>query len=716
MNDNDIKKALSSAEVPEELEPQNIKAMLDEKNSLIKRKKIRHRSLIRIVSAVAACAVISTFAFNLAQNKNSIKPIPIIDQNSTMSSAKEAKENAAEVKQLSYMKGASDYKQIYSCFSTEKNNKKSFIGSAIDKIKGSENKSLDTYNGTENFAASDKMTETDGASSDSAANNHDYTDTFNQESDVYEADIVKTDGNRIYYSSYNKVNVASVDKGKFTGTYSINPLNDLNLNQNVSANINDMYLFNGKLVVILSTYTNNFSDGCDDVVACSLDSSTVYAVVYSVNSETPKLLSFYRQDGSYNDVRMINNSLYIVTNSYSGYCNTIKNESDIDAYIPKYYVGDKESYIPAENILLPQQPIKDMSQLAYTIIGGIDVSSDTINEVDIKALADYSGSIYCSKDNLYVTVGYEGTAITRFALSDGLVTPSACTEIDGYVNDQFSMSEYNGYFRIATSSYGNNILVDTYSESAQNSQNEETNNVYVLDMNLNVVGKSADFGKSENIKSVNFNGNLAYVVTYEQTDPLFAIDLSNPQSPTILDDYKINGYSTYMQKWGDNLLLGFGVNADENGIENGIKATMFDTSDPSQLKEAGSLTLTYDGAVDNTNYEYGGSLSSSACYDRKQLFINSDKNLIGFPVNEYSFNYGDSENYQEICKNKYVFYSYSDGQFNLCGEIDSPDGSDTSAFDRAVMIDGIMYAVSGNRFTSADTVSFTTIDTIEWAS
>ena len=104
MNDNDIKKALSSAEVPEELEPQNIKAMLDEKNSLIKRKKIRHRSLIRIVSAVAACAVISTFAFNLAQNKNSIKPIPIIDQNSTMSSATEAKENAAEVKQLSYMK------------------------------------------------------------------------------------------------------------------------------------------------------------------------------------------------------------------------------------------------------------------------------------------------------------------------------------------------------------------------------------------------------------------------------------------------------------------------------------------------------------------------------------------------------------------------------------------------------------------------------------
>ena len=296
--------------------------------------------------------------------------------------------------------------------------------------------------------------------------------------------------------------------------------------------------------------------------------------------------------------------------------------------------------------------------------------------------------------------------ITRISVSGGSITPVASGTVEGYVKDQFSMSEYDGYFRIATTinkwTDNSNFFTDMLG-IATDSEHIQDNRVYVLDMDLNEVGCVSGFGENETIKSVNFSGNMGYVVTYEQTDPLFAIDLSNPAEPFITDEFKILGYSTYMQNWTDGLLLGFGVDADENGIENGVKIVMFDNSDPYNLQEVGLY------AINRTDNNY---ISSPATWERKQLLIAPEKNIIGIPLSIYS--YDDNEDVS-----KYMFFEYADGEFVPKGEIAktlSYDDkySDLCYYDRALYIGGYVYVVSADKFVSADIDTITIKDEVDF--
>jgi uncharacterized secreted protein with C-terminal beta-propeller domain len=371
-----------------------------------------------------------------------------------------------------------------------------------------------------------------------------------------------------------------------------------------------------------------------------------------------------------------------------------------EAYIPSYTYGEECTLIAPDDIILPDDETEDYQSLRYTIVGSLDLNTEgEISPVDIKAIAGFYGNIYCSADNLYTASGWQNTTITRFALSSGMISPEASGEVIGRVNDQFSMSEYDGYFRIATT---HEIWEEErYTESVAISRTGTENYVYVLDMNLNQVGYITDFGKDESIKSVNFNGNLAYVVTYEQTDPLFAIDLSNPSEPVILDEYKLLGYSTYMQQWDDGLLLGFGEDADEDGVEIGVKLVMFDNSDPYNLSEAGVYAM---DRSDENEWIY-----SYAVWERKALLIAPEKNFIGVPVytsywSEYEYSSSDS----------YKFFSYENGEFIFKGEILIEDGEYYDGELRAVYIGDYVYVLSGGEFISADMATISVKDKVEF--
>ena len=249
------------------------------------------------------------------------------------------------------------------------------------------------------------------------------------------------------------------------------------------------------------------------------------------------------------------------------------------------------------------------------------------------------------------------------------------------------MSEYNGFFRIAATHEKYVVMGDAEYDITEYQQSNIKNYIYVMDMDMNVVGSVSDFGNGETIKSVNFNGDKAYVVTYMQTDPLYAFDLSDPKNPVALDEFKITGYSTYMQKWSDGLLLGFGISADENGFEQGLKLTMFDNSDPENLKAVSSFEM-----IDKDDSFY----YSEACWERKALLIDSEKNIIGFPVTEYNYS-------NEGREYSYAFYSFENGQFVSKGQIKSF----AAELRRAVIIGDYVYAVSDRQFKSADIASFT---------
>ena len=134
------------------------------------------------------------------------------------------------------------------------------------------------------------------------------------------------------------------------------------------------------------------------------------------------------------------------------------------------------------------------------------------------------------------------------------------------------MDLYNGYFRVAVTT-------------------EQANALYVLDSALQTVGSVEGFAEDEEIRSVRFIGNTGYVVTFEQTDPLFVIDLADPANPVIKGEVKLPGFSAYLHPVGEALLLGVGYGGTEEGLDDSAKLSLFDVSDPANPREIHSLVV-----------------------------------------------------------------------------------------------------------------------------
>lgn len=689
-NDKNIKKILESEKIPSELEPESVKIMLDKFAGKQKRKITVKRRMMKIMPVAAAFVVtLSTLAvYSLSVNHDFDK-------------CDDVPEMSDETVELESLKSAEDYSDVYNYFKQAE--KKSYAAEYADEVMDEAADGIETGG----IAGEEEVGMGVNGSSDnsySGSSQTDYSDTYNQEEGVLEADIVKTDGNYIYYANGDTVNAAVVSNGNFLANYQI---------QRVNENIEDMYLYNNMLIIISD---ENYCYG-DDMCDYAFIEDTKTCVSFYSTVDSPELMYTYTQDGWYNDVRLTSDGyMYLITNDEKYYDSEDLTADDYQLYIPKYTVNGSEKYVESGCIMIPDYYPDDFySYFSFTNISAFNLNgTDICQPTDIKAIAGYSDTIYCSSENLYVTFGYEDTEITRFAISEGTIIPQASGKVKGYVRNQFSMSEYDGYFRIA-------VTEDTWRDSWSffgmefGSDTDYNNTVYVLDMNLNTVGSITDFGLNETIKSVNFSGDKAYVVTFRQTDPLYAIDLSNPQNPVIMDEYKINGYSSYMQKWGDGLLLGFGPNADEDGIVDGVKLTMFDNSDPDNLKELSTVEVTAQS--DN---EY---ISSDASWERKALIIDPEKNIIGFPVRKESWTtdyYDDDYDYDEYSREYfyeeyYAFYSFENGSLKPLGNIYYDQQANEeyySAFDRAVIIGDYVYLLSGTQFKSADIQTFTDVKSV----
>lgn len=762
INDRKLRELLESEEVPEELSPENIKIMLDGKTPAKKRKKISVAG--RITAAAAACAVIIGATAGTLHFVNRNTPPHVIQYHPHESDMiKKSTENIrTEQINAPYMNGAESYEQIYKLLekSNKEYNRQRKSGTGRFYINGADNDDImieetaDAESSAESFEIYDDYTQSDGAD-----NNHfssgadgidgepitepqteqeqdsgDYSDTYNQEENVLEADIVKTDGEKIYYLTNNYytdydysshmnsvpvINIASVDNGSFTDSIQLDAAPALNLGDDWESDIsvNDMYLYNDMIAVIGSVYSYKmiYEEEYYD------DEYKSYYMPYSYEYENRCFVSFYTknaeligtywQDGSYSDVRISPDGyMYLVSTYNSVSFDDIGTYENIRKYIPECGVDDSIECMPPEDILLPENELDNGTNMSYTIIGSIDLTvSAQFNPVDSKALAGYTGSLYSSAGNIYTAVGWQDTDITRISVNGGNIVPSASCTIEGYVKDQFSMSEYNGYLRVAATvdkwTDNSNFFTDML-DIATESEHISDNRVYILDMDLNQVGFVGGFGENETIKSVNFSGDMGYVVTYEQTDPLFAIDLSDPAEPFITDEFKILGYSTYMQNWTDGLLLGFGIDADENGIENGIKLVMFDNSDPYNLQETGLY------AINRNENSY---VSSTGTWERKSLLIAPEKNLIGIPVSIYEWDNYDDE-YSSSDTSRYMFFSYENGEFIPKGEISRiiDYTENNSVYDRAVYIGDYVYVLSADKFVSADIETITVTDEIDF--
>ncbi len=179
------------------------------------------------------------------------------------------------------------------------------------------------------------------------------------------------------------------------------------------------------------------------------------------------------------------------------------------------------------------------------------------------------------------------TPLFAFALVGLDTTYVASGEIEGTIADRWSMDAVDGSLRVAvgpSSETGNfNSVLTLREEDAQ----------------LVEEGRVDKLGVDEQIKSVRWFDDLAIVVTFRQTDPLYAIDLTEPGTPTLLGQLKISGFSEYLHPLGEHRLIGVGQDASRRGVSRGAQAALFDVTDlgnPRQLDVVRYAKQTQAGA------------------------------------------------------------------------------------------------------------------------
>lgn len=435
----------------------------------------------------------------------------------------------------------------------------------------------------------------------SAITEKEHSDTNLQVAGVQEADIVKTDGRYIYALSKAMLTIVEVDNGK------LSKVAELALEQNGYAE--SMYITDNRLVVergdvkIGDTVWNTFVE------------------VYDITDRTaPRLLNDFGQSGYRVTSRMVGDVLYTVS-EYSIYKTPA--EDQITTYVPSVCVDDVVAPLAVKDILVCSS---DSAVCTYMVVSGFDTAA--VRQISQKSLLGYGDIVYCNTENLYLA-GYthietensriNATQLHRFSLNDGDIRLEATGTVEGSLLNQFSMDEYEGHLRLVTTKSGTIWKEDAATATVTATNIATSQNLYVLDDDLTIVGQIDDLAPGERVYSVRFTGDIGYFVTFRQTDPLFAADLSDPKQPKILSALKIPGFSEYLHPFTDDLLLGLGRDADENGVQSGsLKLSMFDVSDPADVTEAHTLLL------EDCHY-------SVAEYDHRAILVDAQRNLIAFP-------------------------------------------------------------------------------------
>ena len=427
--------------------------------------------------------------------------------------------------------------------------------SALDGAGSADSSSAPSYDA----AAASGARNTSGAASGA-----EYSDTNVREEGVGEGDIVKTDGKNIYIVSGAQIHIVGTDKAE------MEHLAQIEVEE--GGDLSEVYAQDGALVVVYTkTEYNDGETGYDGYYR-----QYTCADIYDVSSpEDPEKIGAISQSGYFNTMRIRDGYVYILS---SFYADSAAARDDQAAYIPEV----QGKLIAADSIYMPQSRMGS----SYTVISSFALD-DPEGRTDSKAVFGNTGICYVSTENIYVTEAIYGesdssvsqTSIRKVAYGDGKLEGVGQTKVEGILNDSFSIDEYEGNLRLVATITETKEQNDG-STSIFGQEQTESNSLYVLDEDLEMIGEIPDLAEDESVYSARFMGDTGYFVTFRQVDPLFSVDLSDPENPKILGELKIPGFSDYLHPYGDGLLLGIGMDVDESGTTTeGAKLSMFDISD-----------------------------------------------------------------------------------------------------------------------------------------
>jgi uncharacterized secreted protein with C-terminal beta-propeller domain len=530
-------------------------------------------------------------------------------------------------------------------------------------------------------------------SSDSPIGETTYSDTNIQVKGVDEADIIKTDGEYIY--AIAKENLVVI---KAYPEQDAEILSKINVGDFSPM---EMFIYKDKLLVFGHLRYNN----------SNVMSIRLYDTSDKKNLELLRVVDF---EGNYITSRKIDSDVYFITESYphiEPFCEDIVpfyRESKTDL---KISVDELKPIVKCTDVGY----IKSIDARNFITIASISMK-DEDKKIEKEVILGYGRNVYASLNNIYIAqsimpehkVGEligntDKTIITKFKIDNGKIEFLKTGEVNGHILNQFSMDESNGYFRIATTS-----------NHFRDSETRTSNNLYVLDEDLEVIGELEDLAPNENIYSVRFMGEKAYVVTFKKVDPLFVIDLSNPKNPKVLGKLKIPGYSDYLHPFDETHIIGIGKDTveAENDLQQkrsidfawyqGVKIAVFDVSDVENPIEMHKIVIGDRGT------------NSEALNDHKAFLFDREKNLLIIPITlaEIKGEKTRDNQYGEFTfQGAYVYNLDLENGFNLKGRITHYDDNETFkksgyyfrgdySIKRSLYIENILYTLSSNRLQS----------------
>jgi uncharacterized secreted protein with C-terminal beta-propeller domain len=519
----------------------------------------------------------------------------------------------------------------------------------------------------------------DTVTSQKGSDGMDYSTTNVQVENVDEPDYLKNDAKYVYIVSQNTLSIIDAYPAESAKLV-------LKIALDIESQwIQNMFLNDDRLVIFYNGQSQEEIIPQFDFIPRPSYSPVTHALIVDVSDkENPEILKDYTIDGHFRDARMIGDHAYFVTNKnidhqyprlpiimesaeplmvpdafyfdnverFSNFNtltaidifgDTITSETFLMGYSGTIYVSENNFYLTyQQNLpygfyeessrvrffdvvvpLLPQdlqnkiKAIKEDSSLSsarqWTEIS--EVLQDSYNQMSQsqkenlfekirKALADYDAKI--QQESLK-------TIIHKISIDGDKLEYQAKGSVPGRLLNQFSMDESNDRFRVATTT-------EYYS---QYSGMMRSNAVYVLDEDLKILGGLDEIAPDESIFSARFIGDRLYLVTFQQIDPFFVIDLSS-DTPKILGELKIPGFSNYLHPYDDDHVIGVGRDTKEIGNDRvqqlGVKVALFDVSDVSNPK-----------VIDD--YIIGDSSThSEALNNHKAFFFDKRKNLLSIPI------------------------------------------------------------------------------------
>lgn len=356
---------------------------------------------------------------------------------------------------------------------------------------------------------------------------------------------------------------------------------------------------------------------------------------------------------------------------------------DIDAYIdealPSYGIVTSQGFgaTGAVSELTAIAKVADGDSDSLLSVVSIDVRDPQPGLVSSSSVfADYTNGIYANREHLYVfSPVWESdgsqTRILEFAWANGdrEIELIGTGVVDGTLHNQFSADEFDGRLRIATTT--SEFVDGVFSQS---------NHLTVLenvDGTLTPVGSVDGFAPGEQIYSVRFHGEQAFVVTFRQVDPLFVFDLSDPTAPVITGELEVPGFSSYLQVIDDSHLLAIGRSTDTFAT----KVALYDISDPSQPREIDEDIL--------PSWTW-----SLAEWDHHAVGWYDTHDTLAIPVSGYDF---ESGFHNELLVFRIDVTQSGESAIELAGSV-----ADDSYIVRSAYIEDVLYTISGNSVIATD--------------